>query len=157
MSTSKARKVIAQAERALEDGKPDRALELLDNVSVQDDALDRRLARVVAVARLRTNQVSQAASILKGLLRQTPDDPYLKTRMAEALSLWRKDREKNQKEARDILEELAKGDLIPDAEGYLALARLRAEAADGSGSEKALQQCKQRARSASLCVLPARS
>lgn len=155
LSASEARKVLKRAEQMLEDGKAAAALNEVEDVHVDDEALARRLARVEAVARLRSDQLSLAISSLERQLRAAPDDPYLKARLAEGLSKTRKDRERSRKRALQLLEELERGDLMPDAEAYLSLALLRQQGGDAAGADKALARCKERAKRPAICALPA--
>ena len=75
------------------------------------------------------------------------NDPASETDLAEALSHL----DDGKKEAREILERLAKSDLITSPEGYAALAQLRAEAGDSKGQKLAMQRCEKMARSAAVC------
>lgn len=154
LSTSEARKRLQKAEKALADGKNARAVSILEDVTVDDAQLSRRLKRVFAVARMRNNEISLGLAMLEELLKDAPDDPYLKTRVAEGLALVRKNKVANQKRALGMLDALERADLIPDAEGDLVLARLRAAANDQAGSDKALARCRTRSSDSKLCTLP---
>lgn len=153
ISTTEARKLLLKAESALAEGKYDKVVEMTSDIEVKDEALARRLKRVRSVGFLRTNYISIALDMLETLLKQAPDDPYLKARVAEALSKLRKNKQANTKRALTLLEELDKADLIPDAEGDLVLARLRAAAKDTEGSAKALARCQKRSSRPAECVL----
>jgi hypothetical protein len=90
-----------------------------------------------------------SVSILKRQSESKGDDVALKTDLAEAMARAPGHRE----EARAILEELAKGDLIASPEGYAALASLRNERGDSDGQKLALQRCEAMAKSPDACVL----
>lgn len=154
ISTDQARQLLLKAEKALAQGKYASVVEMTSDIEVKDEALARRLRRIKAVGFLHTNYISIALEMFESLLKQTPDDPYLKTRKAEGLSLLRKNKQDNAKRALAMLEELDKADLIPDAEGDLVLARLRAGANDAEGSAKALARCQKRSSRPAECVLP---
>lgn len=154
ISSDEARQRIQKAEKALAEGKNSRAVSELDDVIVKDEALSRRLQRLLAVAKMRNNEITIGLETLKDQLKSAPDDPYLKTRIAEGLSLLRKNKEANHKRALAMLEELERADLIPDAEGDLVLARLRAAANDQAGSAKALARCQKRSSDPARCTLP---
>jgi predicted Zn-dependent protease len=153
ISTSEARKLLLKAEKALAAGQNEQVADMLEKFVVKDEALMRRRDRVFAVAVIRTGGLGVGILLLKELLKAKPDDPYLKTRLAEGLSYY-KDDENEQKRARALLEELDRADLIPDAEGDLVLARLRAAADDRAGSERALARCQKRSSDPARCTLP---
>jgi hypothetical protein len=75
------------------------------------------------------------------------DDPSAQTDLAEALAQV----PAHQAEARQILEGLAKKDLIASPEGYAALAELRSLAGDAQGQKLALERCAKMAKSSAAC------
>jgi hypothetical protein len=77
------------------------------------------------------------------------DDVSLKTDLAEAMARVPERRA----EARTILEDLAKRDLIASPEGYAALASLRSQSGDRDGQKLALKRCEAMAKSQDACVL----
>jgi hypothetical protein len=77
------------------------------------------------------------------------DDVGLKTDLAEAMSRVPERRS----EARAILEDLAKRDLIASPEGYAALAALRSQSGDSDGQKLALKRCEAMAKSQDACML----
>jgi hypothetical protein len=77
------------------------------------------------------------------------DDVSLKTDLAEAMARVPERRA----EARTILEDLAKRDLIASPEGYAALASLRSQSGDQDGQKLALKRCEAMAKSQDACVL----
>jgi hypothetical protein len=95
----------------------------------------------------RATNLDWAVSTLRSVNDLKKDDPAAQTDLAEALSKV----EKHQGEAREILERLAKKDLIATPEGYAALAKLRSKAGDAKGQKVAMQRCEAMAKSASIC------
>jgi hypothetical protein len=77
------------------------------------------------------------------------DDVALKTDLAEAMARVPEHRS----EARALLEDLAKRDLIASPEGYAALASLRSQSGDTDGQKLALKRCEAMAKSQDACVL----
>jgi predicted Zn-dependent protease len=72
-----------------------------------------------------------------GRLARRSDDPELRALYAQALARFDSQRD----EARQILEELARRDLMPDAWGYRTLAELRARAGESQARDEALARC----------------
>ena len=95
----------------------------------------------------REHNLEWAVGTLRGVNEIKKDDPAAQTDLAEAMSKV----EKYQGEAREMLERLAKKDLIATPEGYAALAKLRSKAGDPAGKKLAMQRCEAMARSASVC------
>jgi predicted Zn-dependent protease len=93
------------------------------------------------------DDLDNAISVLREQLAADTASPWLKTRLAEALSRTRR----GSREARSLLEQLAKADLIVDAEGYATLARLRKQAGDGEGATAALARCTSMTKKAEVC------
>jgi hypothetical protein len=157
ISRKEAVRLINEAEAALAAGNPAAALAVLDGklgseegYEVSNDKLDQRIQRVWAVARLRAGDsadVDAAITVLREQSEASPKDPWLKVRLAEALSRTKK----GGKEASKLLEDLAKRDLIVDPEGFATLARLRKGAQDEAGAAQALDRCKAMAKSAATC------
>ncbi len=157
LSRKEAVKLINDAEAALAAGDAVRALALLDGklageegYEVSNDKLDKRIQRVWAVARLRAGDsadVAAAVSVLREQSDGSPKDPWLKVRLAEALSRTKKGGD----EARKLLEDLAKRDLIVDPEGFATLARLRKSAKDDAGAAQAIERCKAMAKNVATC------
>lgn len=90
-----------------------------------------------------------SVQVLRRQASAKADDVVLKTELAEALARVSEHRN----EARAILEDLAKRDLIASPEGYAALAQLRRESGDEDGQRLALKRCEAMAKSQDACVL----
>lgn len=158
LSKPQAARLIARAEKALADGNARQALSLLneqliDGYELSDPKLEARLERIWAVAKMRTgdgSEVGDALTTIKHQSGETPEDPYLRARLAEVLSRTKD----GDKKARELLEALAQKDLLVDAEGYAVLARLRERGGDAAGASQALARCKTMARRAAMCSDP---
>jgi len=95
----------------------------------------------------RAQNLEWAVSTLKSIREIKKDDPAVETDLGEAMSKV----EKYQGEAREILERLAKKDLVATPEGYAALAKLRNKAGDAKGEKLAMQRCESMAKTAAIC------
>jgi hypothetical protein len=164
---------LLAAEHALRGGRSHAAVKTIARVFPRirtekpgSNALVRRALRIAAVATARLDgQVKQvpafgadtaaqraenyawAVTTLRRLLMQKLEDPALMTDLGEALAR----RAATHEEAKRMLEHLASRDLMASAEGWAALSRLRAEAGDVSGGDKARLRCTQIARAAVVC------
>jgi predicted Zn-dependent protease len=157
-----AARLLARAERALDEGHYSRVLALLGGeVEIEQPRLAERRQLVLAVARFRSGDVETATAALVRLLKHRPTDPYVQTRVAEALVTYepRTDagRAMLDRTARQLYDALEARDLVADAEGWAALARLRARQGDAAGSQRAATRCQKMARSPDLCPRPLRS
>jgi hypothetical protein len=90
-----------------------------------------------------------SVNVLKRQSSAKADDVSLKTDLAEAMARLPEHRS----EARSILEDLAKRDLIASPEGYAALASLRSASGDQDGQKLALKRCEAMAKSQDACIL----
>lgn len=149
-------KLVAKAEAALEQGRNRRAMYLLDRVtSEKDKQLAKRIRMIHAVAAMRWLRNPEASDkynrppvkVLRSLLAEDPENPYLRARVAEALT-YKKD---GVGEALQILGDLETRDLMPDAEGWGTLALLRERTGDKNGRERALARCRAIAKYAAAC------
>ena len=93
--------------------------------------------------------LSWSVDVLRRQSAAKADDVVLKTELGEALSRMPEHRD----EARQLLEDLAKRDLIASPEGYAALASLRSQSGDADGQKLALKRCEAMAKSQDACVL----
>ncbi len=100
----------------------------------------------------RAKNLDWSVASLRKLHAAKKDDVSVETDLAEALSKV----DTHKKEAREILERLAKKDLVASPEGYAALARLRKEAGDSKGTKLALKRCEEMASSDAICTARAR-
>lgn len=95
----------------------------------------------------RAENLEWSVGTLRSVNNLKKDDPAAQTDLAEAMSKVAK----YQGEARDMLEKLAKKDLIATPEGYAALAKLRSKAGDAKGEKVAMARCEAMAKTASVC------
>jgi predicted Zn-dependent protease len=150
MQAKEAAKLVAKVEALLEEGKAQKAYDLMtDEVDVRDKQLRDRLDLLQAVARLRIGHTKIALSMLTSQAKQRPDDPYTTARLAEAQTAAKKDLEA----AVAKLIDLETRDLVPDAEGWATLARLYDQKSDAKGRDRALGRCKQIAKRAEVCAI----
>jgi hypothetical protein len=173
---------VAQAEKALQNGKDlaaaasvIRMMPHIRTLKAKPGSLVGRAERVLAVALSRaqgalpvqsevprdvlgtfagTKEGERAANMewsIQALRRQVDkksDDVSLKTDLAEALARV----ESHRAEARTILEDLAKRDLIASPQGYAALAMLRSQSGDADGQKLALKRCEAMAKNQDACA-----
>lgn len=157
VTSQRAVRALSSAETALAAGDAKRALKLLRPLHDQTlgenwllDDLENRFNGLWATASMRgggATAVDEAIGTLRSLLKADRKNPWLRSRLGEALSHTAR----GASEARRILEDLAKLDLIVDAEGYAALARLRQAATDASGAQAALARCQLMTQRPALC------
>lgn len=174
---------VAQAEKALSSGKQlaaaasvIRMMPHIKTLKSKPGSLVARAERVLAVALSRSHGALPVASevppevlgawqgakatdaaanmawsvdVLRRQSSAKSDDVSLKTDLAEAMARVPEQRG----EARTILEDLAKRDLIASPEGYAALALLRSQSGDLDGQKLALKRCEAMAKSQDACVL----
>jgi predicted Zn-dependent protease len=86
----------------------------------------------------RASNLSWAVSVLERQSNKKPGDPAMLTDLGEAMAKVDGQRDA----AREILEGLAKRDLVSTPEGYRSLAELRRRAGDAPGETAALARCK---------------
>jgi hypothetical protein len=162
---------VAQAEKQMSDGKAIaaaasviRSMPHVRSLNAKKSTLVARAQRTLAVALARNGgsldikkevpdyargtwqgktaeerqaNLEWAVSTLRTVAETKKDDPAVKTEMAEAMAQL----DTQRSEARTVLEELAKKDLIASPEGYAALAKLRSQAGDAQGEKLALERC----------------
>jgi predicted Zn-dependent protease len=141
------------AEKAIDQGdwKKARAILVLRSDEILEDArLDKRRALLLATVNLRVGRTQAAARAFRRFLRHRKDDPVLRARLAEAEADHGGDQEV---EARLILSDLERRDLVPDAEAWAALARVRHRDSDFVGRDRALARCFATARDPSATCL----
>jgi hypothetical protein len=174
---------VAQAEKSLQSGKVlaaaasvIRMMPHIKSLKSKPGTLVARAERVLAVALSRSHgaltvqsavpldvlgswqgaktgeraaNLAWSVEVLKRQADSKSDDVSLKTDLAEAMARVPEHRA----EARTILEDLAKRDLIASPEGYAALAGLRSESGDADGQKLALKRCEAMAKSQDACSL----
>jgi hypothetical protein len=157
LEQSRVRMLVAEAERLVEHERYERARRILGTLDEQmafhhDQGLMRRASRVRALIHLRDGAVRTAIRELQALLAGPyRGDPQLRARLAEAFTLL--PRGNGPYIARQILEELDRQDLMPDADAHLLLAQLRGQAGDAAGRDRALARCRQIAREPARCAV----
>lgn len=96
-----------------------------------------------------SSNLAWSVDVLRRQSAAKADDVVLKTELGEAMARMPEHRD----EARGLLEDLAKRDLIASPEGYAALAALRSQSGDADGQKLALKRCEAMAKSQDACVL----
>jgi predicted Zn-dependent protease len=109
-----------------------------------------RLQLLQMVAELRLGE--DVLEALEAVAANNLPSPYLRARLAEAMGKTTERRA----EALKILDELEKQDLMPDAEAWADLARLRNASGDAAGRERAVARCLKVSRRPSICRPPGR-
>lgn len=173
--------VLRQAEKALDEGRYQAAAGMVIRAMPHIKTLDAkhslvaRAQHVLAVAAVRHGGVlplklelperihgtwlgastedrqanlSWAVQALKAVSQHRENDPSLEAELAEAHAALG-----NHTEAREILERLAKKDLLSTPESWSALARLRGTAGDATGRAAAAKRCAAMARTPATCDL----
>ena len=158
LTRSEVKRLIADARAALDAGDALAALKLLDaalgwqagEYFIESERLQSKVDQIFAVAKSRAGskaEVKEAVRTLRNALSADKQSAWLRTRLAEALSRT----PSGQVEALAILTDLAKRDLLVDAEGYAVLARLRKQQQDEAGAKQALARCSAMARRKEIC------
>jgi hypothetical protein len=169
--------LVAKAEQELSDGKPSKAalsavaaFPALRILKVGRLALADRAMRAMALATVRSNgapsvpgfpaatDAQRAANlewsirVLGGLNARRANNPSYQTDLGEALAKVPDHKD----QALSLLGHLAEKDLLTSAEGYAALARLRAEAGDKASRDALVQRCEAMTKTpAVVCNVPA--
>jgi hypothetical protein len=168
--------LVAQAEQALSDGgfqkaaskavqafpalkivKPgtlplaDRALLILALASVRADGGIAANGFRGKSAADRTANLEWSVATLRSLNAARENNPSYQTDLGEALAKL----PAYHTEAQKVLGELATKDLLTSAEGYAALARLRAEGGDAAARDEAVKRCEAMSKTPAVCVVPA--
>ena len=168
--------LVAQAEQALSEGqfnkaaaKAVQAYPALKIVKPGQVPLADRALRIMALASVRTDgsvnvggfkgrtagdratNLEWSIDALRGLNAKRANNPSYQTDLGEALAKVPAYRA----EAVKLLGELAAKDLLTSAEGYAALARLRAENGDNTARDEAVKRCEAMSKTPRLCAVPA--
>jgi hypothetical protein len=167
LESSEMAKRVASAEQALMEGNYLLVLRKLDGrghwlegdretkltTLSNDPALNRRALLVVATAAIRDGRYRIHRDLgiaqLDELLASDRDNPILRARLAEGLVL-RDDSPEDRREAAEILVDLERRDLVPEAEAWAALARLR-KGKDLAGYTRAVMNCQKLSRRQDVC------
>jgi hypothetical protein len=170
---ARATQLVAQAEQDLSEGKhakaATKAIAAFPVLQATQHGPAGRALRVVALAVVRTDgavnpgnlrssaatdratNLAWAAQTLRDLNVRHPNNPSYRTDLGEALSRVPAERG----EAARILGDLAAKDLITSAEGYAALARLRAASGDKVARDAAVARCEAMTKNPSVvCAAP---
>jgi hypothetical protein len=169
--------LVAQAEQALSEGKHQKAAMLavqafpaLKIIKPGTLPLSDRALRIMALASARTDggvnaggsftgvtAADRAANLawsvgtMRTLDTQRVNNPSYHTDLGEVLAHV----PEHKAEAARILGELADKDLLTSAEGYAALARLRAEKGDKDTRDALVKRCETMTKTPALCAVPA--
>jgi hypothetical protein len=129
----------------------DRALRILALASTRADGNINAGAMKSATAADRAANLEWSIDTLRRLSAQKMNNPTYQTDLGEALSRV----PAHHDEAVKILGELADKDLLTSAEGYAALARLRAEKGDANARLAAVKRCEAMTKTPKICDVPA--
>lgn len=145
---------VKQAEKLLAAGKNKQALQKVEpyRYRFNGKGLQRRAVLVQAAIKFRAPKINyRSAEFYIGYLEKelegSKDDPLLTSLLAEGYAVEAETAAK----ATEMLEDLAKRELMPDAFGYIALGTLRAKAGDQDGAKAALTLCKKMTKHKALC------
>lgn len=128
----------------------DRALRIVALASVRSEgALSVGKAIQGVTAEDKEKNLLFAIDTLRGLDKRRNNNPSFQTDLAEALSKL----PRFKGEALQILEQLAKKDLIASAQGYATLAQLRANTGDQAGRDGALKRCEGMTKTPKMCAV----
>lgn len=164
-----AAKKVKSAEKGIRNGEYRWALGAIGTVEMMihhnEPGLLRRARIAESIARIRlfatgsersdSERVAEAVAMLRFVLRDRPDDPLLRARLAEGLLVTPTPEAAD--EAKTIVLDLAARDLIAEPEGWVAVATVRERDGDEAGRDAALKRCKRvaKARKAICRVTPA--
>ncbi|MFT3769042.1 MAG: hypothetical protein QM820_26680 [Minicystis sp.] len=129
----------------------DRALRILALASTRSDGNISAGTMKSGTAAERAANLEWSIDTLRKLSAKRLNNPSYQTDLGEALSHVPAHRE----EAVKILGELADKDLLTSAEGYAALARLRAEKGDANARLAAVKRCEAMTKTPKICDAPA--
>ncbi len=134
-------KNVRLAQKALGKGQNKKVLRLLaaDHYMVDSPRLMKQVRMLKAVARMRRGKTKGAERMFRKLLAKDKDNPLLQARLAEALH---KRKGLDAIEAWRIMNDLESRDLVPDAQSFVVLARLRKRDKDLKGEKRAMAMCR---------------
>ena len=154
-------KLVATAEAALQQGNYGEVFSTLDlnrrwrqlgilEVETDDGGLMRRAALVMATATIRTGDgLDRGIERIDELLVNDKKSPTLLARRAEGL--YARNGKGDRDAAKVILVELESKDLMPDAEAWAVLARLRDPGKEAAERTRALERCSKLATRKGIC------
>jgi hypothetical protein len=167
--------LVAQAEQALSEGKlaraADKAIQAYPALKIVKPGtvpLADRALRILALASVRADGGISAGGMkggtaadkasnlewsidtLRSLSAKRSNNPTFQTDLGEALAKVPAHHE----EALKVLGGLADKDLLTSAEGYAALARMRAEKGDASARDEAVKRCAGMTKTPKICEMP---
>jgi hypothetical protein len=167
--------LVSQAEQSLGEGKPGKAalkaIEAFPALRIVKPGtlpLADRALRILALASARSDggltvgtmkgktaadraaNLEWSIDVLRDLTAKRGGNPSFQTDLGEALARVPAHRA----EALKILGELSDKDLLTSAEGYAALARLRAEGGDAAAREAAVKRCETMTKTPKICDVP---
>jgi len=167
--------LVAQAEQALSEGhhqkaavKAIQAFPALRIVKVGSLPLADRALRILALASVRSDgalelggfkgasaadrsaNLDWSIGVLRGLDAKRLHNPAYQTDLGEALAKV----PAHHAEAKKQADDLAARDLLTSAEGYAALARLRAESGEGAARDEAVKRCEAMTKTPRVCAAP---
>jgi hypothetical protein len=129
----------------------DRALRILALASTRNDGNITAGAMKGSSAADRASNLEWSIDTLRKLSEKRSNNPTWQTDLGEALAKVPAHHE----EALKVLGGLADKDLLTSAEGYAALARLRAEKGDAPAREAAMKRCEAMTKTPKICEVPA--
>lgn len=138
-------RVVIRAQRVLAQALARGGGALAVELEVPEYVHDRWLGKTDAD---RTANLEWAAKALEHIQSFRKDDPALESERAEVLARL----DSRRGEAREILERLAKKDLLASPTAYATLAALREKAGDSAGQNAALTRCRQMSEHPEQCV-----
>jgi hypothetical protein len=95
----------------------------------------------------RKSNLEWSVKVLRKLSTDKAHEPNIESQLGEALAVL----DGGQTEAREILERLAKADVITSPEAYVVLAKLRAAAGDSNGEKIAMARCQAMSSGSNRC------
>lgn len=128
----------------------DRALRILALASVRSDGNVAAGTMKNTTAADRAGNLAWSIDTIRKLSAKRGNNPSYQTDLGEALSKVASHHD----EALKVLGELADKDLLTSAEGYAALARMRAEKGDATAREAAQKRCEAMTKTPKICEIP---
>lgn len=171
LSGDEATKQVERAEKQLAEGNNKQALKLSDphKYEFADPSLARRAELIHTVASMRLDRnPEEDLETLKQYSSESPDNPQLGARLAEAMARRADFRPKTEWDAKalstaqakemrakamGILRDLESRDLMPDAMAFATLAQLHDRQGDAALRDAAFERCRKMTKQQNLCRL----